>query len=700
MDILTKRNRYIIPFRYGDRQNNCRDTIVAFDSKSDEFGGTWYQTSVRNGEQDIYEYILDSFDESGYSLESNIGAQYIYKMNGDNLLPSLIYHLDKLNTNENELSTGKDVDFDIVDVGLYLFNTGIGLLWYEISNIDLNEKDFEVFNFHFKELNMSKCFRLFTSSNYESFILGDWITRILKPLGAPISFYSNRENVCSKVDSAYLVPDKALLFNYIVFDSEDSNKEELTKHAYYLSKGYKSSYKVTENISENMYTPFSNACWAVSKEGAGYYLIAEDDNRLYYTGDKGLYKKVMNDYFLIYILVLQQSYTLLKFAETISTELSANPAKYLESELYLGAEEENRINNEFLKLERKVRELTTQVNVFLTKNVRASVSHIQHQNDFYGFVKDRLNVANDTKDLVLGLESLQGLLHDSKQQWEAQEEGKRDNKINIILGLFSVVAFISAVYDCESLIKDFFMSEEGTTTGSSLMWHVLPYGVVFIILIALWIVIFASLVKNVSSSGTSGKKSLASKINSLFHWKKEAELKKLIKENERIIEEANKDALTDCYNRKGLIFYSKKMLNEAKKKRKNLFVCSIDLNGLKYINDTFGHDAGDRAIKEIAFKLKDSVPESAKVFRTGGDEFQIIGVFERRTNAPTEILSAFDSKIAELNKNSKLDYSIGASYGWSMCIPEKNMTDIDDMFKEADSKMYEMKIKTDEHRRD
>ena len=693
MDIISKRNRYIIPFRFGDENNNCRSIITNLDERQDEFGGVWYQTSVRNGEQDIYEYILDSFDESGYSLESNIGAWYLYKMNESRTLPRLTYH-------SNENGVNKDIEFCIQEVGLYLFNTGIGLLWYEISDIDLSVAELEVFNFHFKELNIPKCFHLFTSDNYKSFILGDWITRILAPIEGSLKFYSSRENICRADDSAYFVPDKALLFNYVVFGSVDDSYDELVKNAYYLSKGYKSTYKVEEHVEETLYRPFSNAVWSVSKEGAGYYLIAEVDNTLYYTGDKGLYQKVINDYFLIYILALQQTYTLLRFAEIISTELTANPEKYLDSELYYDEEEESRKNAEFLRLERKVRELTMQVNVFLTKNVRASVSHIQHQNDFYIYAKDRLNINNDIQDLTLGLESLQGLLHDSKQQWDAEEEGRRDEKINIALGLFSVVAFISAVYDCESLIKDFFMSNEGTTMGSSLMWHVLPYGVIFILLVVFWVITFATLIRNVSNSGKRKKVGIGKKINSLFHWRKEAQLKKLLKEKEQIFEESNRDALTGCYNRKGLIYYSKLMLREAKKKRKNLFVCSIDLNGLKYINDTFGHSEGDRAIKEIATQLVESVPNEARVFRTGGDEFQIIGVFERRTDLPYKIIADFDQKIGALNAKSTLDYTIGASYGWSMCIPAKSMTDIDAMFKEADKKMYDMKVKTDKHRRE
>lgn len=709
LSISAKRLRYIVPFSIETSgSSTCREIIAGLDESNDEFGGTWFQTSVRNGEQDIYEYILDSFDESGYSLESNIGAAFTYVPSKEKGLPAITYQNSEYNDGTNKYDNKESAEFNITDMGLYLFNTGIGLLWYEISDIDLNTEQLSVFNFHYKELNIPKNFFYFKSDYYNGFIMGDYVTRLLKVLGTDIKYYSSRLNLSKESDAAIFVPDKAILFNYIVFNKHESMlgdlmagalEKSLTSAAYYFSKGYKLSYKVLPDIKDNMYHPFENAYWNISKEGAGYYLIDSVENHKYYTSDKGLYRKVMNDYFLIFIIVLQQEYTLLKYAEMIGKNLTANPEKYLDSELY--DEDGNEKNNEFIRLEREVRKLTTEVNVFLTKNVRASVSHIQVQNDLYLYARQRLNVLNDIKDLTLGLESLQGLLHDSKQQWENDEEEKRDKRINTTLGLFTVVAFVSAVYDGESLIKDFFMSNDGTSSLEPLMWtHVLPYGLVFVCLAVFWFIMIGRLGKQSLSSMGEFSANIQRKVKYFFNWGKEAELKRLRQQNEAIKEEAARDSLTNCYNKKGLAIYSKRMLNEAKKTRKNMFVCSIDLNGLKHINDTYGHAEGDRAIREIADALMKAVPDSAKVFRTGGDEFQVLGVFEKNTDKPNEIFATFNKSILELNNKSGLEYKINASYGWEMYIPEKTQLDIDEMFRIADKKMYEMKVKTDEYRRD
>lgn len=697
-EILAKRMRYIVPFVFAPKTETLsnRNVIAGLDGHEDEYGGKWIQTCVRQGEQDVYEYILDSFDDSGYSMESNIGALFEYQ--SDDALPKITYHQKDGKDSPEHL-----FELSIKGAGLFLFGTGIGLLWYEIKEKDTDNKgmtgsELVVFNSLFKELNFSKNRYIFTSSNIDNFMMGDWIVRILKPLGCNLSFYSSRENVNRRSEILY-VPDKALLFNYFAFRESDDNvndADNMTKMAYYLTKGYKESYRIPSGIKDDMYTPFDNVTIYVTKEGAGYYVAAREDEK-FYIGDKGLFVKIMNDWFLIYVLVLQQSYALLRFAADIGRNLTANPEQYLAAELYNQNESVKEKNRKFFELESKVRELMTQINVFLTKNVRASVSHIQHQNDFYVYAKKQLNIVSDTKDMTLGLESLQGLLRDSRQQWEASEEGARDEKINLTLGLFSIVAFVSAVYDCESLIKDFFMSNDGMSTGNSLMWHIAPYGIIFIILVIAWVLLIGRLWHNISHKSGEKKGRLLSRM---FNRGKDERIIKLEKENEEIIKKASTDPLTGVYNRMGLKMHSKTMLMEAKKKRKNLYVCSIDLNGLKHINDTYGHSYGDEAIRKTADILRNAVPETAKVFRTGGDEFQIIGVFDRETDAPKAIKANIDRGIEEYNKNVPAEHSIGASYGWSMKIPDRNQTDIDEMFREADRLMYIMKVKNDPHRRE
>ncbi len=120
------------------------------------------------------------------------------------------------------------------------------------------------------------------------------------------------------------------------------------------------------------------------------------------------------------------------------------------------------------------------------------------------------------------------------------------------------------------------------------IWHF------FVILVVAWLFLIFRLIKN-----TSNKKERTKGIfDKLRNRKENAKIKKLQKEKDELIKKSITDALTGVYNRMGLMECSKTMLREAKKKRKNIYVCSIDLNGLKHINDTYGHMLGGSILKK------------------------------------------------------------------------------------------------------
>ena len=79
-----------------------------------------------------------------------------------------------------------------------------------------------------------------------------------------------------------------------------------------------------------------------------------------------------------------------------------------------------------------------------------------------------------------------------------------------------------------------------------------------------------------------------------------------------------RDALTDAFNRHS--FYS----DIPSMKKKDMFIISMDLNGLKKINDTLGHDEGDKAILAVTHAAFTVIPDKCRFYRMGGDEFQIL----------------------------------------------------------------------------
>ncbi len=108
-------------------------------------------------------------------------------------------------------------------------------------------------------------------------------------------------------------------------------------------------------------------------------------------------------------------------------------------------------------------------------------------------------------------------------------------------------------------------------------------------------------------------------------------------------------------------------------------IMSIDLNNLKKLNDTYGHNEGDHALKATAHALEISCIPGCYVYRVGGDEFAVICM--NKTDKQIEEMSAAMYKAVE-----QANYSCAIGYSkWSS---EKNFTEI---YKEADDKMYAIK---------
>jgi diguanylate cyclase (GGDEF)-like protein len=150
------------------------------------------------------------------------------------------------------------------------------------------------------------------------------------------------------------------------------------------------------------------------------------------------------------------------------------------------------------------------------------------------------------------------------------------------------------------------------------------------------------------------------------------------------------DYMTNLYNRRG--FYARIHPLVAQARRQNLFfaVYSIDMNGLKHINDTHGHQEGDFAINQIALALEASAPEHALCSRFGGDEFTVAMVVSDANRDPEEYCSNVKKHLERVNQSSGKPYTISASFGVSCCIPDADFS-FDRLILQADENMYSEK---------
>jgi len=147
---------------------------------------------------------------------------------------------------------------------------------------------------------------------------------------------------------------------------------------------------------------------------------------------------------------------------------------------------------------------------------------------------------------------------------------------------------------------------------------------------------------------------------------------------------ANKDFLTGAYNRRFFFNSGEQIFAKAKRKDKQLAVAMIDIDKFKNINDTYGHDVGDVAIKEIKNILDKKLRASDLMARFGGEEFCIL--LEDITLENTKLLFEKIRKAFELNtiiiNKIKISYtiSIGISYGL--------LSSLEEMIKISDEALY------------
>lgn len=156
------------------------------------------------------------------------------------------------------------------------------------------------------------------------------------------------------------------------------------------------------------------------------------------------------------------------------------------------------------------------------------------------------------------------------------------------------------------------------------------------------------------------------------------------------------DNLTGLYNRAGFNKYGGFVWHECVQKKADAAILFMDLDGLKQVNDTYGHDEGDRYIKTVASILKRCKHHGEVIMRYGGDEFvALISDFSEQRAG--EYRAKICEELQEYNMYHKLPYQISASIGLYMTKPEKQ-SDLEQAIEEADRRMYEIKREKKSHR--
>lgn len=146
------------------------------------------------------------------------------------------------------------------------------------------------------------------------------------------------------------------------------------------------------------------------------------------------------------------------------------------------------------------------------------------------------------------------------------------------------------------------------------------------------------------------------------------------------------DQLTETYNRLYLDHIEQHILKQRKGKT---FGAMVDINDFKGINDSYGHNEGDEALRNTAALLKKAAGNKSAVIRYAGDEFVILLHNKKEIN-PDEFVKKVNAIFDDYNSRSAKPYKISLSIGIS-AFDNNGITSVTDFIEEIDQKMYEKK---------
>jgi diguanylate cyclase (GGDEF)-like protein len=161
---------------------------------------------------------------------------------------------------------------------------------------------------------------------------------------------------------------------------------------------------------------------------------------------------------------------------------------------------------------------------------------------------------------------------------------------------------------------------------------------------------------------------------------------KQVKMQERLRAISITDELTGLLNRRGFFALAEQQMKVVSRAKRDLALLFADVDGFKAINDTFGHQEGDKALAGIADLFRQTFRESDIIARMSGDEFAILLIDTPLQNVSL-IIGRLEQNIDAFNRSGGAPYRLSISIGMVVHDHDRPRT-IDDLLKEADALMY------------
>ncbi|MCR4763730.1 MAG: diguanylate cyclase [Lachnospiraceae bacterium] len=187
---------------------------------------------------------------------------------------------------------------------------------------------------------------------------------------------------------------------------------------------------------------------------------------------------------------------------------------------------------------------------------------------------------------------------------------------------------------------------------------------------------------------------LSTALNTVLNNRRLGMLNRHLREaNAEIEKRAVSDYLTGIYNRRGFFSRLSEELANPANDGKVLTIFSIDMDGLKHINDHYGHNEGDLAICGMAEAIRHFSARNGFCARYGGDEFACALITEKEVALPADLVrKRLDEAIKRNSSLSNKPYPVVASVGSVHAMIHRKL-DVEEMIRKADNAMYRDKVK-------
>jgi hypothetical protein len=415
--ILTEKSKttLIIPFSYNKSYQEVEETLAT----------DWISDNKKIERKNILEHVSNLIASNLEDITNGtIGRYFELNVNAREK-----YHLP-VNTSQNFYlmdENGEEVtNFKITKVYLYLFETQIGFLLYDIKH---NSNDLETIiltNYHLKHLNHMYNAKLYNQKEYFLFFKKkakpiSELTMDFRTLSEISGNILNELHMHTYFTNSNSNPETAVIYNFMLLDKmflrEPQWENKLKLALFKLRKGYKNSYLPSPlefDIVNNPQTIqlFKNSYWGVSLEGLANLAYLTENNvtndffTSNYTGNLEI------SYFYIYILALHQRYAFL------ALNVEASEINKDEDETVID------VNSS----EAKVLKLRKDINFLILRGFFKHVSSVTHQQALYEVIAKNLSIEELKQDIHSEMEALASLAELQAAKREKEKE-KREMEL-------------------------------------------------------------------------------------------------------------------------------------------------------------------------------------------------------------------------------------------------------------------------------